>query len=278
MARSKSFTASSGWPKSMRRVATVVVDGGALRRDLDRLIEVVDGLPWSASAPFGDAAIAVDAGFDEVGNFRIGQSLVIGGERLVILAAEQRRRSLAARSSVTSSALPARPVATTRTRARPTSVKRRLVMSPWREKRAAASPSDSHVPHKVALCQHRVMWLCIRFALPAFSSPQSGSAGSVMRLCQGPPARPAPSARRTAGDVRASRGFASSRRTAGSIAERVDPRRSGQVRRVAPHGHASTPRRIPSRRQPSSGPAGRGPFRKERLRSRPWQARDSTWH
>ena len=77
------------------RVAAVVVDRSVLGRDLDRLVEIVDRFLGLLQTPFGDAAIAVDARLDEIGNLGIGQRLVIGGDGLVVLAAQQRRRPLA---------------------------------------------------------------------------------------------------------------------------------------------------------------------------------------
>ena len=76
-------------------VTAIVVDGGVLGRDLNREIEVVDGLGGALQPPFGDAAIAVGRSLDEVGDLRRGQHLVIGGDGLIVLSAEQRRRAFA---------------------------------------------------------------------------------------------------------------------------------------------------------------------------------------
>ncbi len=84
-----------GMAQIHERVAAIVVDGGVLRRELDRLVEVVDRLLGLVQAPLGDAAIAIDARLDEIGDLRRGKRLVIGGDRLVVLPAHERRSPLA---------------------------------------------------------------------------------------------------------------------------------------------------------------------------------------
>ena len=80
-----------GMAQIHQRVAPIVVDGGVLGRELDRLVEILDRLLGLVQTPFGDAAIAVDARLDEVGDLWRGERLVVGGDGLVILPAHQRR-------------------------------------------------------------------------------------------------------------------------------------------------------------------------------------------
>ena len=74
-----------------QRVAAIVVDGGVLAARLDRLVEVVDRLLGLLQPPFGDAAVAIDARLDEIGDLRRGQCLVVRGDRPCRIAPRMQR-------------------------------------------------------------------------------------------------------------------------------------------------------------------------------------------
>ena len=79
-------------PEREQRVATIVVNRGIFRKQLDGLVVIVDGQLGIARAAIGDAPVVEDRGAAVVRKRLIFQSFGVGRDRLFDAAAQQRCR------------------------------------------------------------------------------------------------------------------------------------------------------------------------------------------